>query len=65
MHMPLLVRDNAWVGPWAGPSNPRAGPRNSRAGPYRVRVSWASLPYDGPGPGRAETFEKMMGRAGP
>ena len=45
MHMHLLVRDNTW----AGPSNPRAGLRNCRAGPYRARVSWASLPCDGPG----------------
>ena len=62
-HMRLLVRDNTWASPWAGPSNSRAGPRNCRAGPYRALVSWASLPCDGPG--RAETFEKMMGRAGP
>ena len=64
MHMHLLVLDNTW----AGPSNPPAGPRNCRAGPYRARVSWASLPSDGPGrdgPGRAETFEEMMGRDGP
>ena len=42
------------VKPWAGPSNPRAGPRNSLAGPYRARVSWTSLPCDGPG--RVENF---------
>ena len=59
MHMHHLVRDNTW----AGRSNPRVGPRNCRAGPYRPCVSWASLPCYGPG--RAETFEKRMGRAGP
>ena len=73
MHMYLLVRDNTWAGPWAGPSNPRVGPsnpragsRNCRAGPYRARVSWASLPYDGPGrPGPAGIFWKCdgLGRA--
>ena len=36
---------------------------NTWAGPYRARISWASLPCDGPG--RAETLEKVMGRAGP
>ena len=49
MHMHLLVRDNTWAGPGTRPSNARAGPRNCRAGPYRARVSWASLPCDGPG----------------
>ena len=38
MHPHLLPRGNTW-----------AGPRNCRAGPYRARVSWASLPCDGPG----------------
>ena len=59
MHMHLLVRDNTW----AGPSNPRASPCNCRTGPYRARVSWASLPCDGPG--RAVIFKKVMGWAGP
>ena len=45
VYMHVLVRNDTW----AGPSNPRAGPRNCRAGPYRTHVSWASLPYDGPG----------------
>ena len=38
VYMHVLVRNNTW-----------AGPRNCRAGPYRARVSWASLPCDGPG----------------
>ena len=33
MYMHVLVRNNTWAGPWAGPSNPRAGPPNCRAGP--------------------------------
>ena len=74
MHMHLLVRDNTW----AGPSNTRAGPRNCRAGPYRARVSWASLPCDGPGragpgffgnvmgwPGRGPFCDDLMDQAGP
>ena len=55
VYMNVLVRNHTW----AGPLNPRAGPRNCRAGPYRARVSWASLPCDGPGragPGRAVSF---------
>ena len=59
--MNLLVRNNTWAGPWAGWSKPRAGASNCWAGPCRARVSWASLPRDRPG--RADMFEKMMGRA--
>ena len=58
MHTHILVGNNTW----AGPSNPWVGPWNCPAGTYRARVSWASLPCDGPG--RAEAFENMMGRAG-
>ena len=32
VYMHVLVRNNTWAGPWAGPSNPRAGPRNCRDG---------------------------------
>ena len=64
MNLHLSVAGNTWAGPWAGPSKPRAAPRNGRAGPYRARVSWASLPCDGPGQG--ETFENDgPGRVGP
>ena len=66
MHMHLLVWDNIWAGPWAGPSNPRAGPRNCRAGPYRARVSWVSLPCDMPGRAGSRLLKHDgPGRAGP
>ena len=61
LYMNVLVRNNTSAGPWAGRSKPRAGPSNCWAGPCRARVLWASLPRDRPG--RADTFEKMMGRA--
>ena len=63
MHMHLLVRNT-----WAGPPNSRAGPRNCRAGPYRARVSWALLPFNGPGragPGRDFGKNDGPGQAGP
>ena len=61
IYLHLLVRDNTW----ADPLNPRVGPWKWRAGPYRARVSWAALSMSWAGPGRADIFETLMGRAGP
>ena len=70
MHMYLLVRDNTWAGPWAGPSN--HGPARQTHGPAHAIVWPAHIEPVSHGlrchvMGRAGSriFENVMGWAGP